>query len=53
MRVVAIGAFHQTFRHAMMGRQRELRLDVAMTPEAELWLRLLEQTVVQPTRFFR
>ena len=33
MRVVAIRAFHQAFRHAVMGRQRELRLDVAVTPE--------------------
>ena len=53
MRVVAIRAFHQAFRHAMMGRQRELCLDVAMTPETQFRLRLLEQTVVQPARFFR
>jgi len=53
VRIVAIGTFHQAFRHAMMGRQRELRLDVAMAPEAEFRLRLLEQAVVQPTRFLR
>src|SRR5579863_2827939 len=28
MGVVAIGALHRTFRHAMMGRQSELRLNV-------------------------
>src|ERR1700674_1687029 len=27
MRVVAVGAFHRAFGHAMMGRQRELSLD--------------------------
>ena len=52
MRVVAIGAFHQAFRHAVMGRQRELRLDVAVASEAELRLGLLEQNVVQPSCLF-
>jgi hypothetical protein len=33
MRVVAIRAFHQAFRHAMMRRQRELSLDVAVAAE--------------------
>ena len=33
MRIVAIGTFHQAFRYTMMGRQRELRLNVSVAPE--------------------
>jgi len=52
MRVVAISALHQAFRHAMMGRQRELCLDITVTAKTQLRLRLLKQTVVQPARLF-
>ena len=33
MRVVAIRTFHQAFRHAVMGRQGELSLNVAVASE--------------------
>jgi len=52
MRVVAICTFHQAFRHAMMRRQRELRLDVTVASETELRLGFLEQTIVEPSRLF-
>ena len=48
MRVVAIGTFHQAFRHAVMGRQRELRLNVAVASIAEFRLGFFQQTAVQP-----
>jgi len=48
VRVVAIGAFHQAFRQAVMGRQRELRLNVAVASKAQLRLGLLQEAVMEP-----
>src|SRR5262249_2630429 len=38
MRTVAVGAFHESFRNAVMARQRELRLNHAMARETEIRL---------------
>jgi hypothetical protein len=43
MRVMAVRAFHQAFVDLVMERLTECRLDIAMTTEAELWLRSPEQ----------
>jgi hypothetical protein len=48
MGVVAIGTLHRAFRHAMMRRQRELSLNVAVASKTQFRLRLLKQTVVEP-----
>jgi hypothetical protein len=53
MRVVAIGAFHESFRDSMVGRQRELSLNRGMAGETELRLRFTQETLRQPAILFR
>ncbi len=51
MGIVAISALDQPFRNPMVHRQSELGLHGSVAVEAQCWLRLLEQTAVQPADF--
>ena len=48
MRIVAVGALHQSFVHLVMERLAESRLHVAVAAKAELRLGSLEQVWVLP-----
>src|SRR5215469_6642813 len=52
MCVVTVGALHRAFRDAVVRRQRKLRLDIRVAPEAELRLRFLQETAVKPAFLF-
>ena len=51
VRIVAVGTLDQSFGNAMMLRQGELGLNGEMAGKAQRWLRLFQETVVQPTGF--
>jgi len=49
--VVAVGAFHLTFGHAVMRRQYKLRFDRPVTGIAKIGLWRPQQTICQPASF--
>src|SRR5689334_22300231 len=53
VRAVAIGAFYEPLRNAVVNRQRELGLNRAMAGEANRRLRLLQQAVMEPANLVR
>jgi hypothetical protein len=52
MWVVAVAALHGSFEHFVMKRRVELRLDLAVTREAKLWLIQLQYLCRRHTRLF-
>src|SRR5205814_3790919 len=52
VRVVTVRTLHQSFRHAMMRRQRKLSLNRRMTGVAQLRLGQSKKTLRQPSILF-
>jgi len=50
--VVAVRTFHEAFRHSVMRRQRELRLNGGVALVTQPGLRQAQQTLCQPAIFF-
>ena len=53
VRVMTVRTLHQALRHAVVHRQGELGLDVAMAGKAQIRLGFLQQAAVQPAHCFR